>query len=360
MADVTLCPAPLPAKYAVKLPWGCDLDNNLVHVSAAKNGRDCKLSCPHCSGALDAKQGRLLQWHLAHVSTTWCKGGVESLAHRRAIEILAAEKSVFLPPPDELSEGFFGNFSWAIAEVPLALENPRRVDLMLYAGSERLAVEICVSHPVDAAKEEDLRTWPFPSIEIFVDPIVALAKSEDDFIQHVLETAPRRWIHQAGWFAGTDEGEEALIAREKAKEAERFKREAYARIGPLPFRVFFLKGLAAIRNENSEFYAVLAMQLRSGKGGPTHHHSFILKCGEVGDILGLTAHKVGALVRKLELTYSPPWGIVFFNEFRCISKLSPQALIALWMYAWDNRLTNTNCEKLIARMQRLTEGCNNL
>lgn len=135
MSDLSLCPTPTPGKHEVRLPWGFDLENNLVHVSSAENGRACNLSCPNCAGALDAKQGRQLRWHFAHVSTAWCSGGVESIAHRRAIEILAAHKSVFLPPLDDISEGFWGNFSRAMAEVPLALANPRRVDLMLYAGA---------------------------------------------------------------------------------------------------------------------------------------------------------------------------------------------------------------------------------
>lgn len=351
MADLSLCPTPAPLKNEVKLPWGLDLENNLVHVSLAENGRASKLSCPNCSGALDAKQGRQLRWHFAHVSTAWCSGGVESLAHRRAIEILLEKKKVFLPPPDELSEGFWGSFSRAMDEVPLALENPRRVDLMLYAGNSRLAVEICVAHPVDEKKEADLSKWPYPSIEIFVDPEVALATTEDDFINHVLRWAPRRWISQAGWFAGTEEGVEAQLAREKEKSAAIFRAKAYARLGPTPFRISFLHGLSLIRETNPSFYAEFVTKLRSGKGGPKHYHHFMLRCGELGYLLGFSANKVGALVKKLGLEYRPPWGFIFIGGFYCTSKLSPQGVIAVWAFAHKNKLTSTSCTQLIEFIQ---------
>lgn len=204
---------------------------------------------------------------------------------------------------------------------------------------------------MDAEKEADLKLWPHPSIEIFINPSVALAKSEDDFVHHVLETAPRRWISQAGWFTGTDAGVEATLAREAIKEAERFKKDAYARLGPTPLRLSFLKGLSAIKEENPEFYRELAASLKSGQGGSANYHKFMVRCGDLGGLLGLSANKVGALAKQLGLLYRPPWGFTFFGDRFLTSKLSPQGVLALWTYARERGLTAATCEQLIAFMR---------
>ena len=366
MTNEIPCPLPPPPPNRVKIPWGVNLVGHLVHVSHAKNGRSCQLGCPECATALEAKQGAVRQWHLAHVSTTWCTGGLESAAHRRAIEILVEHKLVWLPAPDDQSQGFIANFERAADEVPLPMPNPRRADVVFYAGDRRLAVEVCVSHAVDSEKEADLRTWPHPSIEIFIDPMIALDSSEDAFIEHVLHSARRRWIYQAKWFLGTDEGCEAALARqirENAIAAKRrqeatlrkeraywlnplFKPELYAATGPIAATPYFLQGLAAIQVLDPELHGVLSQNLRAGtrvRPFVSEDHSFTLTCEELSAWLGTP---VEGLVRQLGIEFLGPWGA--YKGVRPFSKeLSPQSIIAVWAALHSKAMRKAPWEKLV-------------
>jgi hypothetical protein len=228
----------------------------------------------------------------------------------------------------------------------------RRVDLMLYARNAKLAVEVCVHHAVDVAKEADLKLWPHPSIEIFINPGIALSASEDNFVSHVLKASPRRWISQAGWFAGTRDGEEKVILQANALEAEIFKARAQQIRELTPVRLSFLRGLAAIKVETPSGYAQVSLHLKSGKGDSANYHPFMVKCGEVGRLLGLSAHKVGYLVKKLGLPYSAPWGFTFLGERFVTNKISPQGVISLWNFASEQKLTTTSCPQLIDFLQQ--------
>jgi hypothetical protein len=52
------------------LTYGKDGQGELVHISEAKRGDACGLSCPFCGGALTAKQGDVVGHHFAHQADT--------------------------------------------------------------------------------------------------------------------------------------------------------------------------------------------------------------------------------------------------------------------------------------------------
>ncbi len=52
------------------LTYGKDAQEELVHISEAKRGDACGLSCPFCGGALTAKQGDVVGHHFAHQADT--------------------------------------------------------------------------------------------------------------------------------------------------------------------------------------------------------------------------------------------------------------------------------------------------
>jgi hypothetical protein len=52
------------------LTYGKDGRGELVHISEAKRGGACGLSCPFCGGALTAKQGDVVGHHFAHQADT--------------------------------------------------------------------------------------------------------------------------------------------------------------------------------------------------------------------------------------------------------------------------------------------------
>jgi len=52
------------------LTYGKDDQGELVHISEAKRGDACGLSCPFCGGALTAKRGDVVGHHFAHQANT--------------------------------------------------------------------------------------------------------------------------------------------------------------------------------------------------------------------------------------------------------------------------------------------------
>jgi len=51
-------------------PFGKDAQGELVHISEARRGDACGLSCPFCDGALTARQGDVVGHHFAHQADT--------------------------------------------------------------------------------------------------------------------------------------------------------------------------------------------------------------------------------------------------------------------------------------------------
>ncbi len=318
------CSSPLPPRNEVRLPWGENSSKSLVHISAAKNGRACRLNCPTCGGGLDAKQGSQNQWHFAHISNHWCSGSLESLAHRRAKELIIEHKRLWLPAVSDSSMPFECKIPMIREEVPISLANQRRLDLLaMFPAAAKMGIEICVTHPVDEAKELDLQGWPYPSLEIKVRAGLAWARSEQAFIEHVLQGAPRRWISLAGWFNGTEEGPEADARKN-------FRQRAFAIYGTRPYKECFKEGCRQLANEIPEVWHYVAHTIASGQRDDRHHG--MVRSSEVGTLLGMSAQAVGGLARKIELPACRPWRYEYLSPYTGyrIMLISPQGVIALW------------------------------
>jgi hypothetical protein len=319
-----------------------------VHIGAAGKGRSCKLHCPECSGALDAKQGKKNRWHFAHQSVTWCNGVVcdgapLKTAHTRAQEIIAEHQVLTLPAPAPDGTPFALCFTASKVEVPLELDHARRIDVVLYKGSLVLGVEICVHHAVDDEKAQDLKGWEFPTVEIEIEPTLANADSEEPFISHVLHTAKRHWIHQAGLFSGTEEDPDKYAMRVAVKH----------RLQTVQVRQHFISAVNEVRAVDPELCRELVDTIRPGTSGSRHICTYTAT--QIGTLLGITAQRVGSLANEMDLPApllkkgeAHPWGHTWIG-FYVKTYRSIQALLALTHRARELGLTDTAIVEVASR-----------
>ena len=74
----------------VKMTYGKRPDGAYVHIKNVQNGMACGCTCIECDKALVAKQGKVLNWHFAHIADTDCRGyKPETIVHYRAKHIFA-------------------------------------------------------------------------------------------------------------------------------------------------------------------------------------------------------------------------------------------------------------------------------
>lgn len=154
------------------VPHGLDADGRLVARQDAVRGQS--YMCPACGAPLVFRAGTRVSRHFAHRASAACDG--ETALHRTAKllikqvveDALAGGSAIKLFfPCVECSEKFEVGFpleSVDGATLEARLPSGRVVDVLLVkGGAPRLAVEVFVSHRVDAAKASDL---DFPWIEV--------------------------------------------------------------------------------------------------------------------------------------------------------------------------------------------------
>lgn len=83
----------------LKLPYGIDANNNLIHISSLTEkdrGKACGLMCPCCKGELIASMGKKNRHHFKHKAQD-CNHGLETALHLMVKQILFKEKKMLLP-----------------------------------------------------------------------------------------------------------------------------------------------------------------------------------------------------------------------------------------------------------------------
>lgn len=149
------------------------LDGALTHVSLVPSGLACACRCPACDAPLVAKKGALRLHHFAHATDTDCASSVETALHLAAKEILASRRQIVLPAVEV--ELYSRRHSSVLApEQAYSLDRvqlERRVgsvvpDVLAYVRGRALAVEIRVTHAVNAAKAAHFRSIGLSAVEI--------------------------------------------------------------------------------------------------------------------------------------------------------------------------------------------------
>lgn len=145
---------------ASPVPFALLSSGQLVDISSFESGVLTDGKCPECGGALVAKKGAKRAHHFAHYSITNCVGALETSLHLAAKQVLidaAAEGKSFFTPA--IGERWSEKRECPAIDLPLlAVEcektlflpyQHRRPDAVAKWARGTLAIEICVTNPVD-------------------------------------------------------------------------------------------------------------------------------------------------------------------------------------------------------------------
>jgi N12 class adenine-specific DNA methylase len=75
------------SKAEIKLSFGVNAANRIVHINDVERGRACDCTCPGCGAPLLAAKGPVQQHHFKHAVELDCEGAAESAIHRAACGI---------------------------------------------------------------------------------------------------------------------------------------------------------------------------------------------------------------------------------------------------------------------------------
>lgn len=140
--------------------WGLNrLTGQMVNVRSVPRGLACGAVCPNpaCADPLEAKQGRIREWHFAH-STAACEGYRHWTVKRLLAELLAREVAAGRPypvavpcerkcPPRRID--LLDGITRVELEVKPFRDNQRRPDITLFpaAGGPAFLIEVVDTHP---------------------------------------------------------------------------------------------------------------------------------------------------------------------------------------------------------------------
>lgn len=207
----------------ILLPYGVR-QGELVHVSEVLSGAACDCQCPACEAPLIAKRGARNRHHFAHASGVDCASAVETALHLAAKEILQQSREIVLPAVDV---HFKSHRTMRLApEQRYAMDRAeleRRVgsvvpDVLAFIQGRPIAIEIRVTHAVDASKAASYSRRRLSAIEIDLS-----AHARDFAIPNltplVVGAGPhKRWVYNA---AAEARRREILATGKKLKAVER-------------------------------------------------------------------------------------------------------------------------------------------
>ncbi|WP_223999109.1 hypothetical protein [Aureimonas sp. SA4125] len=226
------------AADGVRLAFGRDASDDIVHVLRVLEGGVGPYTCPGCGGGVFARAGSRRP-HFAHAvapsdgkQNPACASGQMTALHQFAQRLLVEGRTLTLPvvaagDGEERIQRFAKHsrtFEHAASEQPVDSIRP---DVVMWTGANVLHVEVYVTHACPPEKIEAVRAAGHAMLEI------DLSKGERDVTQPglgdwILHEAPRHWIYNRHL-----PEIEAVIAdkreadrREKAAEEERLLTKA--------------------------------------------------------------------------------------------------------------------------------------
>ena len=151
-------------------------DDQLVHISQVDSGIACNCRCPSCGEVLVAKKGNRKIHHFAHYNSDACESGYETSLHLLAKEVLSEAKQMVIPAVYVIDK----NPDWRVSsKQTICIDDvrlERRVgniipDIIVSSKDRELLIEIYVTHPVDVAKLENIKSLHLSCLEIDLSQI---------------------------------------------------------------------------------------------------------------------------------------------------------------------------------------------
>lgn len=199
----------------VKLAFGLNENNVIVHIADVERGKKCGCVCPNplCRSPLSAHKGRERQHHFKHTNgneTEWCQESAIHLAAKKIImeqmqillsEFVSTEKEmdssgkVYIEEEIVVRHGDIIKFDSVREEKDL---HGMTVDILGTRGNKHLIIEVFYRHKVDEVKLQKIITANISAIEINLsDLTLENLKDENAFRSCINEPNRIKWLHNA-------------------------------------------------------------------------------------------------------------------------------------------------------------------
>lgn len=220
----------------IKLPFGLNENNMLVHVDEVERGKKCNCVCPGCGSSLIASKGRKNQPHFKHAANNECDGGLESAIHLAAKKMILERKQITLPKLECVvtasdSRGISHKKRETIVKEAMSIKldfvqeeaelNGIRADLLAEKNNTRLIIEIFFRHKVDDQKLEKITSSNVSAIEINLSDLNPKEVQNWEVFWACLNDPERvRWLYNAKVEGTRSELEKQLEKTIQEKEEE--------------------------------------------------------------------------------------------------------------------------------------------
>ena len=214
---------------ASPVPFALLSNGRLVDISSFESGVLTDGKCPECGGALVAKKGAKRAHHFAHYSVTGCAGALETSLHLAAKQVLidaVAEGRSFFAPAFGYS--YSEKRKYPAIDLPLlSVEceknvflpgQHRRPDAIAEWAHGALAIEICVTNPVDDDRQHFYEIKRLDCVEIDLGSFKEkFQKTKKLILDDVAEAVLRghdlkTWVCRADWVNALIQQEPELLS----------------------------------------------------------------------------------------------------------------------------------------------------
>ena len=141
-------------------------DDKIVSIKEVSNGLSCNCKCPSCGEPLIARQGKLREWHFAHI-TAECTYGYQTSLHLMAKQILSKTKTIWVPPVVSMLGDVTNWQQITIDNVYLEKSEGSVIpDIIIESAGKKFFIEIYVTHKVSVEKQLRIRQLGISTLEI--------------------------------------------------------------------------------------------------------------------------------------------------------------------------------------------------
>ena len=195
----------------LKLPFGRNEKNEILHISQVKRGKSCDCFCTACNSPLIAAKGNKNQHHFRHAVELDCESGVESAVHLAAKQILKQKMKIKLPPfkirvsardlnGRQVSKSdLIGNPHEEIEFDSVQEEKEihgMRADILAEKDKNILIIEFFFRHAVDDIKKEKIKKANISAVEINLSDLTSNdVKDWDSFWLSINDPKRIKWLY---------------------------------------------------------------------------------------------------------------------------------------------------------------------
>lgn len=218
-------------KPPIKLPFGLNENNVLVHIADVERGKKCCCVCPSCRSPLSAAKGSKKQPHFKHDVVNECEGGMESAIHLAAKQKIMEKKQIMLSKyvstasaidsrgkeqtkeKTFVKDGEVIHFDSVQEEIEL---HGMKADILAKKENKPLIIEIFYRNKVDDQKLEKITKAKISAIEIDLSDLTPEdIKDWEAFWLCINDPQRVKWLYNAKAHAYYPE-----LAKQVAKEIQ--------------------------------------------------------------------------------------------------------------------------------------------